>query len=330
MEQQPCAVVIGASAGGVPALLEVAAALPPRFPAVVLVVQHIGANPSILPELLRSRGANPALHAADGDALLPGTIYVAPPDHHMLLERDRIRLTRGPKENHARPAIDPLFRSAALHWGPRVIGVVLSGQLDDGTAGLLAIKECGGRAIVQDPASALEPSMPRSALAQVDVDLVLPLAEIGPALMRMVGAEPPRETAAASELVRREVRINEGRDVMENLMKIGRPSTLTCPDCGGSLFELDGTRPLRYRCHTGHAFSAMSLEQAQSEAAEQALRSGVRALQEKEMLLRRLAAVSRSSGQIPEAEAGEQRAEQFRQHALMLTRLIEDGETGGA
>ena len=328
--EQPYVVVIGASAGGVPALLELASALPPRFPAAILVVLHIGANPSLLPELLRSRGPNPAVHASDGETPLPGTIHVAPPDHHMLLERDRIRLTRGPKENHARPAIDPLFRSAALHWGRRVIGVILSGQLDDGSAGLLAIKECGGRAIVQDPAGAIEPSMPRSALAQVDADLVLPLAGIAPALAGMVGAEPPGEVRVASELITREVRINQGRDVMENLLKIGQPSSLTCPDCGGTLFEVDGARPLRYRCHTGHAFSALSLEQAQGEAAEQALRSGVRALQEKEMLLRRLAAVSRSSGQAAEADAGEKRAEQFRQHALTLIRLVENGGAGGA
>ena len=327
---QPYAVVIGASAGGVSALLELASALPPRFPAPVLVVLHIGANPSVLPELLRSRGPNHAMHAQDGDRLVPGTIHVAPPDHHMLLERDRIRLTRGPKENHARPAIDPLFRSAALNWGRRAIGVVLSGQLDDGTAGLQAIKECGGRAIVQDPDTAMEQAMPRSALAHVEVDLCLPLREIAPALVRMVGEAPSGRAGAASELVTREVRINQGADIMENLQHIGQPTGLTCPDCGGSLFELVDAKPVRYRCHIGHAYSSGTLEQAQDEAAEQALRSGVRALQEKEMLLRRLAAVSRSSGQVAEAEVGERRAEQFRQHALTLTRLIENAESRSA
>ncbi|MBO9513606.1 MAG: chemotaxis protein CheB [Variovorax sp.] len=328
--EQPAAVVIGASSGGVAALLELVAALPPRFGAVVLVVQHIGANPSVLPELMRSRGPNPAVHARDGDVPRPGTLYVAPPDHHMLLERDAIRLVRSARENHARPAIDPLFRSAALHWGPRVIGVILSGQLDDGTAGLQAIKECGGRAIVQDPGTAVEPSMPRSALANVAVDLCLPLAGIAPALVRMVAAPPPDATGTASELVRREVQINQGKETMENLLHLGRPSGLTCPDCGGALFELDGTRPVRFRCHTGHAFSAHSLAQAQGEVTEQALRSGVRALQEKEMLLRRLATVSRGSGQAAQAEVGERRAEEYRRHASALTRLIEEGDFGNA
>lgn len=189
-------VVIGASSGGIPALLEIVAALPQNFAAPVLVVQHIGANPSILPELMNTRGPNRAVHARDGDRPQPGTIHVAPPDHHMLLERDRIRLTRGAKENHARPAIDPLFRSAALHWGPRVIGVILSGQLDDGAAGLQAIKECGGRVLVQDPSTAVEPSMPRSALASVAVDDCLPSREIAPALVRMIADAPPPPKSA--------------------------------------------------------------------------------------------------------------------------------------
>lgn len=181
-------VVIGASAGGVTALLEISRALPPAFPAPVCVVQHVGSHPSILPELLQFRGANTAMHAKDGQQLQPGTLLIAPPDRHMLLDGDRVRLTRGPKENHARPAIDPLFRTAAVSLRSRVIAVVLTGQMDDGTAGLAAIKDCGGTAVVQDPATAEEPSMPRSALAKVSVDHCVALPEIAPLLARLVGA----------------------------------------------------------------------------------------------------------------------------------------------
>ena len=179
-------VVIGASAGAVPVLLELASQLPAGFPAAVLVVLHVGAHHSVLPELLKGCGALRARHAVDGQALEPGTIEIAPPDLHLLIDGSRIRLQYGPKENHARPAIDPLFRSAAQAHGPQVIGVLLSGRLDDGTAGLGAIKQCGGLAVVQDPDDAEHPEMPRNALAQVDVDCCVPASELAPTLLRLV------------------------------------------------------------------------------------------------------------------------------------------------
>ena len=189
-------VVIGASAGAVPVLLELATQLPAGFPAAVLVVLHVGAHHSVLPELLKGCGALHARHAVDGQALQPGTIEVAPPDLHLLVEGSRIRLQYGPKENHARPAIDPLFRSAALARGPRVIGVLLSGRLDDGTAGLRAIKQCGGLALVQDPDDAEHPEMPRSALACVDVDGCVPRSELAHTLLRLVARPLAPMTAA--------------------------------------------------------------------------------------------------------------------------------------
>ena len=175
-------IVIGASAGGVSAILDLAATLPRDFPAPILFVLHIGAHRSELYKLVSARGPNVAVTACDGDMPRPGTIYIAPSDRHMLLEGGFIRLSRGPKEHHARPAIDPLFRSAALNFGPRAIGVVLTGMLDDGSAGLRAIKDCGGTAVVQDPADAHAPSMPRCALACVDADHVVPLSALGPLL----------------------------------------------------------------------------------------------------------------------------------------------------
>lgn len=225
-----------ASSGGVSALLQLAG-LPRDLPAVVGMVLHVGVQPSILPHLLSARGPLPALHPELGQALRPGSVYVAPPDRHQLFTADAVRLSRGPPENRARAAIDPLFRSAALHWRERAVGVVLTGELDDGTAGLQAIKDCGGAAVVQDPADAVEASLPASALAGVDVDHCLPLAGIAAVLARIVGHEPAAPAAAASAGVAREQAIFEGRQVMENLDTVGRQSPLTCPECGGSLWS---------------------------------------------------------------------------------------------
>lgn len=322
----PYAIVIGASSGGVSALLELAAGLPRDLQAVVGVVLHVGIQPSILPDLLSARGPLQAVHPEHGQALRPGTVYVAPPDRHMLFTADAVRLSRGPRENHARPAIDPLFRSTALHWRERAVGVVLTGDLDDGSAGLRAIKECGGTAVVQDPADATEPSMPASALTSVAVDHCLPLAGIAAALVPIVGHEPAAHAARASNAVAREQAIFEGRQVMQNLDTLGRQSPLTCPECGGSLWELKDSRPLRYRCHTGHAYSARSLEFAQAETAEHALWSSVRALKEREMLLRRLANVAQATGDSAQAEAGRLQADRVRAQADRLARLNEQSD----
>ncbi len=187
-------VVVGGSAGGIEALVSLVAGLPVDVPCALFVVVHITPHAtSRLPEILDRAGPLPVRHAEDGDAIVPGQIYVAPPDHHLLVHRNRVELTRGPRENRSRPAIDPLFRSAARAYGPQVIGVVLSGALYDGAAGLLAIKSRGGLAIVQDPADALIDSMPRSALRVVVADEVLPAAAIGPAIARLAlnGGEAP-------------------------------------------------------------------------------------------------------------------------------------------
>lgn len=323
------AVVIGASAAGLPALLQVCSALPAGLDAPVLVVLHIGAHPSQLAQMLDQRCALPTRFAVDGEAVEAGRIYVAAPDHHLLLMPGTVRVSRGPKENWTRPAIDPLFRSAALHWGERAVGVLLAGQMDDGTAVLRAIKERGGIAIVQDPTTAEDSSMPRSALDNVAVDHCLPPAEISAYLLQLTRSPPGPAAPPPSEELLREVAIGENTHTsLENVAAMGRPSTLTCPECGGTLYELSGGRPLRYRCHTGHAFSGLSLAGAQAQAAEDTLRGGVRALQEREMLLRRLAAVARASGREREAQAGERRADELHAKVAQLVRLIEaEGET---
>ena len=315
-------VVIGASAGGVTALLQLVRTLPGDFAAPICIVQHVGNNPSYLPTLLAKQGPLRAEHARDRQSLLPGMIHVAPPDHHMLVEDGRLRLTRGPRENYTRPAIDPLFRSAALSWGGRVIGVILSGFLDDGTAGLWAIKERGGTALVQEPSTAEQRSMPESALANVEVDYTAPVEEMGPLLHRLVTAKVPAGPAPPEALVR-EVAINLGEAGVEQLAGIAVPSSLTCPDCGGALWEVDNQRPLRYRCHTGHAFTARSLEHAQMEAGEQALRSSVRALQEREILLRRMASIHDATGDARQASAAVAHADRLREQIRTLRGFAE-------
>ena len=321
-------IVIGTSAGGVPALLQLVQDLPHDLDAAVLIVLHVGANASMLPQLLGARCQWKTAHAQHGESPRAGAIYVAPPDHHLLLDAQRMQLTRGPKENHARPAIDPLFRSAALSWGRCVIGVILTGQLDDGSAGLQAIKECGGITVVQNPLTAAQPGMPRAAMAAVQPDLCVDLRDMGAALARIARTAPPHgPMPRPSRRIWHEVRINKEEDVMSHVQQIGTPSSLTCPDCGGALFEIDDAQPLRFRCHIGHALSAESLHSQQDELTEQMLRGGVRALQEREMLLRRLALVSRGSGRLREALVGEHRADEVREQALSLRRFIE-GKAG--
>jgi two-component system chemotaxis response regulator CheB len=319
----PRAIFIGASSGGVYAMLELAAALPANFPVPVFLVQHIGAHRSQLAQLLNARGPNLAVEARDGDAPAAGTIHVAPPDHHMLLEGGVIRVKRGPKEHHARPAIDPLFRSAALEMGAAAIGVVLTGLLDDGSAGLRAIKDCGGSAVVQDPADAFEPSMPRAALSVVRADHVVPLSRMAGVLLALAGAEvgaPGQPPCEPSPALRQEHAAGEGGHTMEKLKEIATPSTFSCPDCGGVLFELDDKRPVRYRCHTGHAFSLRSLAATQEQVTDAALWTGLRVLQEKEAILRRLADAQREGN--PESAAScEREADEIAAVATAMRKL---------
>jgi two-component system, chemotaxis family, protein-glutamate methylesterase/glutaminase len=316
-------IVIGASSGGVRILLEMAAALPAPIPASILLVQHIGTHRSILPELLIRNGRNPAMHARSGLAIEPGHIYVAPPDHHMLVVGNEIRLTREAKENHARPAIDPLFRSAAISMGSRVIGVVLSGRLDDGTAGLQAIKAGGGLAVVQEPADAEAPDMPASASANVAVDHYVTRQTLAGTLMRLVD-EPissPRVTAPPELVQEFQLSLGEG-DAMEQLDAIGRTSKITCPDCNGVLWEINDSHPPRYRCHTGHAYTQRTLEHTQQTRADEALWSALRALQEREALLDTMARACRARSDADEAQRLEAEAEHVKMHAQQLQQIV--------
>lgn len=230
-------IAIGASAGGVETLRTVVERLPAKLIAAVFAVVHVhpGAN-SMLPQVLARRAQVPVSHAKDGETIRPGHIYVAPPDHHLLVNEGHVRLSRGPRENGVRPAIDALFRSAAVCCGPRVVGVVLTGMLNDGTAGLMAIKRCGGLAVVQDPADALFPPMPQSALEHVEVDHCVPAADIGPLLGRVAG-QPANDAPAAPDALTVETRIAEGEPLNVATTGLALPSTYSCPDCGGVLNE---------------------------------------------------------------------------------------------
>jgi two-component system chemotaxis response regulator CheB len=317
-------VVIGASAGGVAVLRLIASQLPPSFPAAVLVVLHTGAYRSQLASILEMAGSNPAREAQHGEPVRAGQILVAAPDHHLTVRDGLVQLTRGPKEHHTRPAIDPLFRSAALRGGPRVIGVLLTGGNEDGTAGLQAIKACGGLAVVQDPAEAEAPTMPAAALANVDVDYCVPAAGIAPLLTEFAGSEVLAPHTAPEGLVREHAVSLMEVQPMDALKAIGKPSTLVCPDCGGALFELDATRPQRFRCHTGHAFTLNSLRQTQEEATEAALWSAIRAINDKATLLRKVAALDRMSGDERHADMSETEARRLDEHSAALRRLVDE------
>ena len=268
-------IVIGASAGGVEALSILVAGLPRNLSAAVFVVLHIGNHPSILPEILTKAGILPAMHPRSGEPIVSGKIYVAPPDRHLLIEPGHMVLSPGPKENRSRPAVNPLFRSAALAYGPRVTGVILTGALDDGTAGLAEIKRRGGIAVVQDPKTAYCASMPRSAAAHVDVDHIVPLAEIPALLSTLV-------STASNTKDREEKPVQE-----EHLEK--HFSGLTCPECRGPLTEERQGRIVEFRCRVGHAYAPLALIEEHREAVERTLWSTLVALEEAADIAERMA-----------------------------------------
>ena len=334
-------VVIGASAGGIEALTTLAAGLPRGFPAAVFVVLHMPAeSPGILPDILTRAGVLPALNVHDGEIFRPGHIYVALPDHHLLVEPDgHVRVTRGPKENRFRPAVDPLFRSAVRAFGPRVIGVILTGGLDDGTAGIWAVKRQGGTAVVQDPADAAVPSMPANALKHVRVDYCVPLSEIAPLLARLTGTPAEGEGAyPVSEQMEIEVKIaGEEKAIDVGVMKLGAMSPFTCPECHGSLLEMKEEDLLRFRCHTGHAFTVNSLLADLTENVEDSLWTTIRSIEESAMLMSHMAEHLESAGRgdaaallLQKAREAQERSDLVRQAARRHEKFSQDKAREGA
>jgi two-component system, chemotaxis family, protein-glutamate methylesterase/glutaminase len=315
-------IVIGASAGGVTALETLAAGLPADLPAAVMVALHLApGQSSTLPRILDRAGPLRASHADDGEAYERGRIYVAPPDHHLLVRNGRLRLTRSARENLHRPAIDPLFRSAAVAHGPRVIGVVLTGELDDGTAGLSAVKRCGGTAVVQDPRDAAHPSMPQSALKNVAVDHCVPVSDMAALLAHLAGGVVGPAPPAPATIKAEDCMIERQQDDEEILDRIGSRSTVTCPECNGTLWELSDD-PVQFRCHVGHAYSPRTLMAEHTHRLEDALWAAVRHFEESASLSERVAA--RYQAAEPDVlERLQLRGRTAEQHARELRKLID-------
>lgn len=321
-------VVIGASAGGVEALLTIVKKLPVDFPAAIFVVLHVAPlGKSVLPALLSRAGLMPAIHSKDREPIQPGHIYVAPPDYHMVVKHGYIRLSRGPKENGHRPAADPLFRTAAAAYGPHVVGVVLSGTRDDGTAGLLEIRKAGGITIAQDPNDAAYPGMPKSAIETMKVDYILSANDI-PATLQQLAHDPIKinewtfENSSSPDVA--EI---EGSE-LEKLRPIGVPSSYVCPDCGGVLWETEEKGLVHFRCRVGHAWGPESLLEEQAESLEEALWVALRALEDHASLSTRIAKSAHERLRDSLAVRFEKQAADIQRRAGVIRRLLAKGITG--
>jgi two-component system chemotaxis response regulator CheB len=322
-------VVVGASAGGVEALVDLAGHLPPDLPAYLLVVLHVASDrTSVLPRIMSGAGPLPASHARHGERPAAGHIYIAPPGRHLLVHDGELRLSAGPKEGGHRPAIDPLFRTAARARGRRVVGVILSGALDDGTAGLVAVKQRGGIAVVQDPSEAIVPDMPRSAMQNVQVDHCLRVAEIGALLMRLASEKVEAPELPPKPLLEREslIALNGGSVDLEP--PPGELSQFSCPSCGGVLNEIHDGDLLRFRCQVGHAYGAEALRSAEQQEFEGALWAALRALEEQAALCRRLAVRARELSQLRSAERFDERALAAEQQARLVREALRRGLGG--
>ena len=281
-------IVMGASTGGFEAFKKIISSLPADFTVPIFIVWHMSPDiHGVLPQVLNRINSIVASHAYNNEEIKQGRIYVAPPDHHMLVEDGKILVTHGPKENRFRPAIDPLFRSAAYTYGNGVIGVILSGALDDGTAGMWAIKHYGGIAIVQDPMEAEVPSMPNSALREVQIDHCVSLSEL-PKLLVHLSNEPVNQNAAImkDDQTKKEIQIAAEEKALEkSIFKLGELSPYTCPECHGVLTRIQNDNIIRYRCHTGHAYSTDALMAAITEKIEDSLYGALRGMDESIILL---------------------------------------------
>jgi two-component system chemotaxis response regulator CheB len=315
-------VAIGASAGGLAPLREIVAALPADFPATVLVVLHVASTgTSVLPRILARACALEVLPAEDGIALAPGRVIVARPDHHLLIVDGVVRLNRGPRENGHRPAVDPLLRTVAAARGPRAAGVILSGTRDDGTQGLAELKRAGGVAIVQDPEEAEYAGMPANAMAGTPVDAVLPAGAIAGLLVDLATGGRPAPAPG--------VRLAGPRFAAGGSEQLG----ITCPDCGGVLTETDEAGVVHIRCHVGHAFSPRSLLALHAEGVERAMWTAARSLEDRGILLRRLAERARGAGNDRTTDQFERHARQADDEARAIREAIaalDDGFTADA
>lgn len=318
-------IVIGCSAGGVQALGELFKTLPKELEASIFVVQHIPSNSlGLLPEIIQKTTALRVHHPKHNEEICHGTIYMAPPDRHMLLEESgRIYLTHGARVNRSRPAIDPLFRSAAITYGKRVICIILSGLLDDGTLGAMLVKNRGGLVIVQDPKEAQYADMPNSVLDNVEVDYNLPITEIAELIVNLVkDSVVNEEKYPLNERLRIEAKLGEGYYINHDaLNKIGEPSIYTCPECHGTLWEISKGNNASFRCRVGHAYGIENLEAAQEDHIENALWAALRALEENINLSQRMIPKFQNN-QSYLSDRFKQRAEDATYHAKILKGIL--------
>jgi two-component system chemotaxis response regulator CheB len=316
-------IVIGGSSGATAPLKSILGALPRDLPAAVFIVLHIPARSiGILTTVTQASTQLPVRPAVDGMPIEPGHIYLGVPDRHLILVDGHIKLGRGPRENMARPAIDPLFRSAAAAYGSRVVGVLLSGFLNDGAAGLSAIKRCGGLALVQDPTDAIADEMPLAALRAVTADLVSPSHRIGDVLSDLV-REPAGPRLPIPPEIQLEVDIAAGERVDSSVLRqIADPVALPCPQCGGVLSQVREPGPLRFRCQVGHAMTGEVLASEQENAVDEALRVALRVIEERAELVARMAEDGRNSGRRAVAEMYEERSQEYRRYADTIRRAV--------
>lgn len=316
-------IVIGSSAGGLPALMEIVSTLPADFPAAILIVQHIPPyTVSNLHHILNRLGPLRAVEAVDGATIEPATIYVATPDHHLMVEHEKIIVKRGPKENRFRPSIDALFRSAAYTYGSRVIGVVLSGVLDDGTSGLWSVKRLGGITLIQSPADALFPQMPLNAQEYVQIDYTVPASEMAALLCQLTTSVPGKKvklSARELKLLETEIVIAGRDNAFEmGIIELGTLTTFTCPECHGALTELKEGKVIRFRCHTGHAYTISALLSEVSTNVEAILWQAMQGLEETTMLLTRLEQHFEKNGQRGIARLFHKKAQSIKSHSRVV------------
>jgi len=312
-------IAIGGSAGAIGAVGALCDSLAPDIPAAVCIVIHVGARGhNLMADVFRERCPIPVQTAVDGQTLENGRAYVAAADHHLIVVDDTIRLGRGPRENLARPAIDPLLRSVGISHGSRAIGVVLTGMLNDGAAGLADLKRCGGVTIVQNPIEAIEREMPLSALAASDIDYQTPIADLG-ALLKLLANERRGPSAPPPDDVQLEVEIALGRPLgSDGNNKLGNPVPLSCPACGGVLSQMRSSPPLRFRCQVGHAYTAQALAAEQEGSVDEALRVALRIVEERAVLTQKMANEARRDGMRHSAASFERTSAQSQEHVKML------------
>lgn len=320
-------IVIGGSAGALPVLKQLFSRLTPALPAVVLVVVHVPASSrSALPTILERSGRMSVRHAQDGQPLRVGHAFIAPPDRHLIVRDGHLRLTTGPRENGHRPAIDPLFRSAARCYGDRVVGVVISGALDDGCAGMLAIKLGGGWLIAQDPASADYSGIPSAVIEQVGVHDVVQASHLAALLEQRAAEHVPgrkrKETDIEDVPMPEQTDVEQDPELDAHKGEHRAASGFTCPDCHGALWEVAGDDLVRYRCRVGHAFTGASLAAAQDDAVEEAMWGAYRALEESVEMFRRLRTRAQAYGPAAAAERYDERIASALARARVIRRAL--------